>query len=305
MLVTEQRIRMLEMPSEHFDLVMDTDAYNEIDDQYAISYAFKSKEKATLKALYAAPFFNSLSTSPADGMEQSYHEILKLLKLAGEEIPVYRGSTGYLPDEKTPVICDAAQDLAERAMTYTSDRPLYVAAIGAITNVASALLHKPEIADRMVVVWMGGHALEWPDNNEFNCQQDVAAARVVFGSGVPLVMIPGMGVTSALTTTKPELEYWLKGKNALCDYLVEHTIEASEKYAKGQVWSRPIWDAASIGWLMSGGRDTKFVLDKLIPTPIPEYDHYYSHDIRRPLCKYCYYINRDALFGDLFEQLTK
>ena len=305
MLTTEQRIRMLEMPIEPFDLVMDTDAYNEIDDQYAIAYAFKAKEKATLTALYAAPFFNPLSTSPGDGMEQSYHEILKLLKLAGEEIPVYRGSTSYLPDEKTPVISDAAQNLAERAMTYSSDRPLYVAAIGAITNVASALLIKPEIADRMVVVWMGGHALEWPDNYEFNCQQDVAAARVVFGSGVPLVMIPGMGVTSALTTTKPELEYWLKGKNALCDYLVEHTIESSEKYAKGKVWSRPVWDVASIGWLMSGGRDTKFVLDKLIHTPIPEYDHFYAHDMRRAMCKYCYYVNRDALFADLFEKLTK
>ena len=59
---------------------------------------------------------------------------------------------------------------------------------------------------------------------EFNCKQDVAAARVVFSSGAPLVLLPCMGVVSAFTATGPELEYWLKGKNALCDYLVGNTI---------------------------------------------------------------------------------
>lgn len=61
-------------------------------------------------------------------------------------------------------------------MEYTPEKPLYVVAIGAITNVASALLMRPEIKDRMVLVWLGGNSLEWPDNKEFNLFQDVAAA---------------------------------------------------------------------------------------------------------------------------------
>ncbi len=303
MLTMEQRLKNLEIPTGPVDMVLDTDAYNEIDDQFAISYALHAKEKLNVRALYAAPFFNDRSSGPADGMERSYQEILKLLKLSGLECPVYRGSDRYLPDEQTPVASDAAKHLTELAMQYSPEKPLYVLAIGAITNVASTLLMKPEIADSIVVVWLGGNALEWHDNVEFNSSQDVASARVVFGSGAPLVMLPCMGVVSAFTTTEPELNHWLKGKNALCDYLVEHTVEAANEYARGRVWSRVIWDVTTVGWMLNDGR--RFMLDKLIPTPIPEYDHHYSQDPRRPLCRYVYHIHRDALMGDLFTHISR
>lgn len=303
MLTMEQRLKNLEIPTGPVDMVLDTDAYNEIDDQFAISYALHATEKLNVLALYAAPFFNNRSSSPADGMERSYQEILKLLRLSKLECPVYRGSDRYLPDEQTPVASDAAKHLTELAMRYSPEKPLYVAAIGAITNVASALLMKPEIADNIVVVWLGGNALEWHDNIEFNIHQDVASARVVFASGAPLVMLPCLGVVSAFTSTEPELTYWLKGKNELCDYLVQHTVEAANEYAKGSVWSRVIWDVTTVGWLLNDGR--RFMLDKLIPTPIPEYDHHYAQDPRRPLCRYVYHINRDALMGDLFAHISR
>ena len=301
MLTTIQRLQMLETPRKPIDMVLDTDAYNEIDDQYAISYAIAA-EKLNLKALYAAPFDNPLSSGPADGMEKSYQEIHNLLRLMGREMPVFRGSTAFLTDEKTPVDSPAVQDLIERAMSYTWENPLYVVAIGAITNIASALLVRPEIADRIVVVWLGGHTLEWPGNAEFNLRQDVAAARVVYGSGAPLVLLPCMGVVHAFTTTEPELNHWLRGKNALCDYLVDHTVEAANEYAKGKVWSRPIWDVTAIGWLLNDG--DRFMLDKLVHTPIPEYDNHYAEDFRRPLCRMVYYIKRDALMGDLFDHIS-
>ncbi len=303
MLTMEQRLKNLEIPTGPVDMVLDTDAYNEIDDQFAISYALHATEKLNVLALYAAPFFNNRSSSPADGMERSYQEILKLLRLSKLECPVYRGSDRYLPDEQTPVASDAAKHLTELAMRYSPEKPLYVVAIGAITNVASALLMKPEIADNIVVVWLGGNALEWHDNIEFNIRQDVASARVVFASGAPLVMLPCLGVVSAFTSTEPELTYWLKGKNDLCDYLVQHTVEAANEYAKGRVWSRVIWDVTTVGWLLNDGR--RFMLDKLIPTPIPEYDHHYAQDPRRPLCRYVYHINRDALMGDLFAHISR
>lgn len=302
MLTAEQRIKNLECPTNPVDMVLDTDAYNEIDDQFAISYALCATEKLCVKEIYAAPFFNERSSGPADGMERSYHEILKLLRLSNLKYPVYRGSNKYLPDEKTPVDSEAARHLVVLAKTYSPEKPLYVVAIGAITNVASALLLAPEIADNIVVVWLGGNGLEWHDNYEFNCMQDVAAARVVYASGAPLVILPCVGVVSAFTTTETELNHWLKGKNALCDYLVEHTVEAANEYAKGRVWSRAIWDVTAVGWLLNDGN--KLMLSKLIPTPIPEYDHHYSHDPRRPLCRYVYYINRDALFADLFAHIT-
>ncbi len=302
MLTDAQRLKMLESPKGKISVVLDSDAYNEIDDQFAISYALGS-ERLCVEAIYAAPFFNERSKSPADGMEQSYSEIKRLLNLMGTSRPVFRGSDRYLGDESTPVDSPAARDLAERAMLHSPASPLYVVAIGAITNIASALLLRPQIAERIVVVFLGGNALHWHDNGEFNMLQDVAAARVVFGSGAPLVMLPCMGVVSSFTTTEPELRYWLGGKNDLCDYLIKNTVEAAEKYAAGKVWSRVIWDVTAVGWLLN--EDGRFMLDALIPTPIPEYDLHYAQDQRRPLCRYVYHINRDALLEDMFGHISK
>lgn len=294
------------VPNGKIDVVLDTDTYNEIDDQFALAYMMKSEEKLNVKAIYAAPFFNSKSNGPEDGMERSYQEILKLLSLMKREdmvANVKKGSRTYLKNEKEPVISPAAEDLVRRAMTYTEEAPLYVAAIGAITNIASALLLEPEIKNRIVLVWLGGNAPECPDTREFNMMQDIAAARVVFGCGVPLVQLPCAGVVSAFYTGAPELEFWLRGKNALCDYLVDNTVSTAEAYAKGKVWSRVIWDVTAVGWLLND--DDRFMTSILEPAPIPEYDDHYGYDSRRQLYRRVTGIHRDALFGDLFAKLAK
>ena len=114
----EQHLKNLEVPSGKVDVILDTDAYNEIDDQFAISYLLLSGEKLNTVGLCAAPFFNSLSTGAKDGMEKSYDEILKLLSLLGREdmkAKTFKGSEEYLPDERTPVISDAARFIVETA----------------------------------------------------------------------------------------------------------------------------------------------------------------------------------------------
>jgi len=303
MLTTAQRLSMLDIPQGIIDVVIDSDTYNEIDDQFAISYALLSPERCSVQAIYAAPFLNHRSTSPADGMEKSYQEIQRLLALLGKDTPYFRGAPEYLPDEETHVRSAAAKDLAQRAMNYSPEKPLYVVALGAITNVASALLLNPAIADRIVIAFLGGHALDWPQNQEFNLGQDVAAGRVVYSSGAPLIMLPCLGVVSTFTTTGPELDYWLRGKNPLCDFLVKNTVDEVKTYAEGKVWSRVLWDVTAVGWLLND--EHRFLHSRLIPTPVPEYDHHWGSAPLNPLCRYVYHVNRDALLGDLFAKLVK
>ena len=299
----EQRIKNLSVPNGKIDVILDTDAYNEIDDQFAIAYLLRSNDKLNTKAIYAAPFYNPNSDSAADGMEKSYNEIHKILELANVNVEVHRGSKEFLPDEQTPVISAAAQDLAERAKSYSPEKPLYVVAIGAITNIASAILLNPEIAENIVVVWLGGNAHHFHDNIEFNVKQDIAAARVILNSGAPFVQLPCMGVVSAFTVSGPELTYWLKGKNKLADYLAVNTIKTAESYAKGTTWSRPIWDVTAVAWLLN--EDDKFMLSHIIPAPLPSYDNLYSQNPNGTFMRYVYHINRDALLNDLFNKLLK
>lgn len=304
----EQFFKNLSTPKGKIDVVLDTDAYNEIDDQFAIAYMLRSREKLNVKGFCAAPFSGNgrCESDPAYGMEKSYEELKKIVTLAGADEfldKIYRGSTGYLPDENTPVESDAARFMAELANGYSPEHPLYIVAIGAITNVASAILMNPAMKENTVIVWLGGHATHFVDNNEFNLRQDVAAARIIFGCGVPFVQLPCCGVVDRFATSRYELEYWLKGKNPLCDYLVENTIEEAESYAKGRPWTRVIWDVTAVAWLLND--DGGFMQDVLKHSPIPEYDHRYSFDDRRHFYTYVHSVNRDRLFAELFAKLAK
>ena len=306
----EQYFKNLETPAGAVDVVLDTDACNEIDDQYAIAYLLKNKDRLHVKGICAAPFTSLFggelkAATPAEGMEKSYDEIQKILRLMGQEElrgQVYKGSRTHLKEETCPVPSEAADFLAELADAYSAEHPLYIVAIGAITNVASALLKNPAMKEHTVVIWLGGHAYHWHDTFAYNMLQDVAAARVVFGCGVPLVHLPGLGVTDRFATSRYELEHWLLGKNRLCDYLVQNTVREAESYAKGQPWTRVIWDVTAVAWLLNDGQ--RFMKDELRPSPIPEYDHHYGFDSSRHLTKYVTEIDRDRLFADLFEKLS-
>lgn len=302
----QQYLKNLTVPAGPVDVVLDTDAYNEIDDQFAIGYLLRSGETCTVRGICAAPFLNNRSVSAEDGMKKSYDEILKLLTLAGREDlkeRVYTGSTHFLADEKTPTESDAAAFMAALADEYSPERPLYIVAIGAITNVASAILKNPRMTENCVVVWLGGHGTHMPyAASEFNMQQDIAAARIVFGCGVPLVQLPCFGVVDRFATSRYELEHWLKGKNALCDYLLENTVTEAESYAAEKPWTRVIWDVTAVAWLLN--RDSRFMQSRLIPAPVPEYDKRYAADAYGHFIRYVSSIDRDALFEDLFKKLA-
>ena len=157
MISNERILHRLRWPEKPVDVVLDTDTYNEVDDQFALAYMIASDDKLNVKGIYAAPFQNERAQTPALGMERSYREIENILNLCGRPELMQlarRGAARFLPDEKTPVDSEAAQDLIRLAMQRPDDSPLYVLAIAAITNVASALLMQPEIADKIVVVWL-------------------------------------------------------------------------------------------------------------------------------------------------------
>ena len=297
-------ITSLTWPAGPVDVVMDTDTFNEIDDQFALSYLVRSEDKCTIRGIYAAPFFNENSVSPRDGMEKSYEEILRILTLLGREDlkqVVRKGAPEYLPADDVPVESEAVRHLLALSENYTREHPLYVIGTAVITDIASAILLDPTITQRIVVVWLGGHARHWPDAAEFNMFQDIAGARVVFGSGVPLVQLPCMGVVSSLTVSEPELEAQLRGKNALCNYLCDVTEAAARRSGAGSAWTRIIWDVSAVAWLI----DPSFEESRIVRAPLMEDDGHYAWDDRMPFMRYVYYVYRDRIFEDMFRKLTR
>jgi len=289
-------LKRLEPPEGEVSMVLDTDTYNEIDDQFAVVYSLLSKN-TKVEAIYAAPFSNSRSSGPKDGMIKSYEEILRLLERLGvpHEGFVFHGSESYLPKAEQPVNSHATDDLIKRAMSKR-DAPLYVVAIGAITNVASAILLEPKIIEQIVVVWLGGQPYYWPSAREFNLQQDIPASQLIFNCGVPLMHIPCKNVSEHIRTTVPEMERYVKGKGAIGDYLYEIFVSYHSNHF---AWSKVIWDISTIAWLLN----PKWIPSYICPSPILTTESTWSFSPTRHFTRVAFDANRDAIFGDLFKKL--
>jgi len=295
------RREKLALPQGRIRAVLDTDTFNEVDDQFAVSMAMLAPEKFDMRAITAAPFFNTKSSGPADGMEKSYQELLRLMNLLHHpaENFIFRGSQSYLPDRNTPVDSPAARRIIELAQEAEKDGvTLYVLAIGAITNVASALLMAPEIVRNTVVVWLGGHPEYWPHNREFNLIQDVPAAQVVFDSGVPLVQIPCMSVAELLLTGPDELRNRCVPAGPLGTFLAQRVFDEIATY---NGYSRPIWDISAPGYFL-----VPEAFDCVVaPAPHLADSSAWVMDASRHEMVIVRHISRDPVFEKLFELLKQ
>jgi len=298
MLSDVDRLKLLAPRSGKLRAVLDTDTYNEIDDQFALVQAVLSPDRIGLEAIYAAPFHNTRSTGPGHGMELSFGEILELLKRLdiSPDGLVFRGVTDYVGPAKVAREAAAVDDLIARARSATPDNPLHVIAIAAISNIASALLKAPDIIDRIVVVWLGGHALEWPHQREFNLMQDVGGAQVLLDSGAAVVQLPCMGVVSHLHSSVPEIERYIEPCGEIGKFLA---LRFKQYETNHKAWSKVIWDMAAVAWLL----DANWAPSVLVPTPILTDNTTFSVDLGRHLMRYVTHVDRDAILRDFIGKL--
>jgi purine nucleosidase len=309
-MIEAARVQRLEPPAGPVRVVLDTDAANEIDDQFALAYAVLSPERLAVEAVYAAPFqrpgrrradpgSREFAVSAMEGMQRSYEEIHRVLDALGsEEIAdrVHRGSESWLLDAASPVPSAAADDLIARARAGApSPDPLYVVALGAPTNVASALLAAPDIADKIVVVWLGGNGTWWIPGAEYNVYQDRHASRVLLNSGVPLVHVPCYQVTEKLMTTHEEVERLVRGRGRIGTYLAD----LHQGFDHHSARMKQLWDLGPIAWLIQ----PDWCPSALVHSPVLQDDLTWGHDPSRHLIREVRDIDADAVFEDLFAKL--
>ena len=347
--------RMLEPPTGPIRLIIDTDAANEIDDQFAIAWALLSQDIFEIEGTLIEPFsfahhrepllaaYDELQrhdtgddgpvveaivgsyrrwaqnlvdagTDPRDvafvlpdeGMELSYHEARKVYELLGldPEGKVFRGSAGYLPGPDQPLRSESAEVLIERAMA-DDDRPLYVAAIGAVTNIASAILIEPRIIERIVVVWTSSYPSWSPLSSRpsLNLIQDLPASRLLFDCGVPLVYLPGFYIGEQLSISLPEMERWVKDRGRIGDYLhhlyTHNPIHAQRGIADREHRTWVIWDLICFAWLMQ----PTWVPSRLTSSPVLDEDLLWQHPPGRHLIREAVGMDRDEVFRDFYRKL--
>ncbi|MGL6312990.1 nucleoside hydrolase [Vibrio sp. WXL103] len=303
-LTLAERMANMDVPKQgKVATVIDSDTYNEIDDQFAIAWAMLRSDRIDLQAVYAAPFTNAMFddahepvADPKVGMTLSFEEIERVLeRVETERKPqIFRGSSRYVYQSDAPERSEAVEDLIARA--HACDGVLQVISIGAPTNIAHALIAEPSIVKKLHVLWLGGHSFDWHDTQEFNLLQDLDASRVLLDSGVALTLFPCMGVTNTLATSVPELQYYLAGTSKIGDYLA---AEAPKCPWIGFANRKVIWDIAPVGYLL----DSNWYTETFQASPVLNDNLTWSFDQRRHPIRVIKFIERDHLFVDLFQRL--
>ena len=345
--------RLLTPPEGRIRLVIDTDAHNEIDDQFALAWALLSPEKFDIEGMYAAPYSFALYREPMlaayelikagqddqvseklerfkswayrlieanidphtipfvpadEGMELSYQEILTVYDKLGQDPTgqVFRGSPGYLTSLAEPIRSPAAEHLIERALA-AEERPLYVAAIGCLPNIASAILLEPEIIKNIVVLWTSAYpsCVNLSNAASFNLIQDKLASQLLFDCGVAHVYLPGFHIGAQLSISLPEMERWVKGRGPMGDYLyhlyANNPIQTQRGIVDhfGRTWI--IWDLINFAWLLN----PDWAPSQLVRSPRLNDDLYWEHDPNRHLMREAYGLDRDEIFRDFFRKLEQ
>ncbi|WP_343209192.1 nucleoside hydrolase [Anaerolentibacter hominis] len=258
-------------------LIIHTDCKNEADDQYALAHHLMTP-KFMVKGIIAAHFDKNVQEYGAGNtMDASFQEILKMLDLMGlsGEYPVLKGAPVPMEHETDMIESEGADFIIEEAMRE-DEHPLYIVCQGSVTDLACAILKKPEICGRMTAVWIGGG--KWPEGcKEFNLKQDIPAANVVFKSDMPLWQVP-IDVYKQVAVSLAELQYKVKPCGKVGEYLFRQMVDYNNKFAwklhwpQGETWG--LGDQATVTVLLDELERMNY---DMMPAPEIREDMTYNH----------------------------
>lgn len=287
------------------NVILDTDMYNEVDDQFALTYLMKSLDKIKLEAITIAPFLSSgyaNTKTIEEGTKKSYDTTLKLLdmmNMSKYKNIVYKGSIKYMNEStESNQAVDKIIEIAKRNEKTT------IIAIGAITNIALALNKDNSIIDKIEVIWLGGNSFLSNQNQEFNFRQDIEAVRAVFESKVKLTVIPCRNVASNLVTTIYELERYLTNSEVgryLCsvfrDLKKHYYIDETDEYGS----SKTLWDLSAIAYVIN--KDWFETEEVSCPLILPNGCYEKTED--RHKVTFVNDLYRNKIFKDYFIKMSK
>ncbi|MHC4511329.1 MAG: nucleoside hydrolase [Planctomycetota bacterium] len=266
-------------------VIFDTDARNEIDDIWALALVALSPERFKIEGFVAANFDNNRPEAGPDSIEASFNEVNTILAKAGlaGRWPVLRGSPP-MRYKFEPSESEGVDFIIERAMQSAPEDPLWIVGLGAATDIASAYLKEPRIAERTIVFWH--FRTRWPEKCwNFNVIGDVRAARIVFHSDLSFVLFDTG--THLYCPMKESQQYLSCGE--LGKYLHEYRYKSS-------YYQRPdkgFFDLGDIAALV----DPDLASWEVAECPEVDWDLSYKFTKKKGSILRCYDIDRDATFA--------
>jgi inosine-uridine nucleoside N-ribohydrolase len=191
-------------------IILDTDANNELDDQHAIAYLIGNDDIFIVKGI------TTNRTSNGGPVEEHTKEAERIVHLCGADgqFPVLSGANGAYNEIKEHLQQpdfdghEAVDFIIKTALASVSDEKLVLIPVGKLTNIALAIRKEPLIVDKIKVVWLGSN---WPAPGEYNLENDTSAINPVIESGVEMWVCTVMGGTAEVRTTRTEINNRMAG----------------------------------------------------------------------------------------------
>ncbi len=272
-------------------VIIDTDAANEVDDQFAIALALGYPEKLQIEGFVVAHYGLRGGSS---GIEKSYKSVLEVLEKAGkkDQFNIKKGTDPLVYFDRIPE-SEGVDFIIKKARAASPENPIWVVALGPATNAAAAILKDPSIANKMVVLWHGRS--KWPVQCwNFNAYNDTKAAQVLFDLPVRLILFD---TGTYLTMPMEESVKRIMPNGVMGKYL--HEIRLRSAYASRA--DKGLFDMGDIAALIDH-RITKW---DVVDAPSVSHDLKYDFKTNRGKMIRIFDIDRDASFKLLDEALTR
>lgn len=224
-------------------IILDADTGNEVDDLYAISRAL-IEPSWNILALNATHWQTSHWAIP-ESMENSHRLNQVILGHLDLSVKTRRGGIARMYDwGDNAQHSAAAYEIIKQAENMKEGQKLTVIALGALTNIASAIYIDPSIESKIKLYWLGtGYDFEKNvlTTIDFNSIMDIQAVNILFNSNVEMHIIPN-NTSRNMELSFQETEDNLRGIHPLGDYLCDRWYQ----HLDGSLKKRVIWDLALI-----------------------------------------------------------
>lgn len=227
---------------EKAKVLVDADTANEVDDLFALSIILMDPG-VEVTALNAAQWQTAHWTTPKS-MEDSHRLNQMLLGIMGLEVPLNRGGAARMYDwGDRAQHSAAAYEIIEQAKAQKEGEKLNIIALGALTNVASAVFIEPSIAEKIKLYWLGT-TYDFDQGilrkDDFNCAMDPYALSHLLFSEVEMHIIP-VSVASKMTFDYEESRSKMENH-----FLGDFLLKIWDDHIDGGRTRRTIWDLSII-----------------------------------------------------------
>jgi len=235
---------------ERIKLIIDSDVSNEIDDQFALSYALARKESFDLQTITLVPFKVTWqkNLSIREGMIDSKNTAERLLRLFGvkrspKEPIVYFGCEGFVSEgyNKTSPAVEKIIEVLKK------NKDVYICCLGALTNIAMVIKSAPKLASRMHIVWMGTDNVMMDRFEDTNYVTDKEAFNIVLQSEAHFTIFPNY-LAKSFVTSIYEFEKNIT-QNSVTQYLL--SIINKFQFTEVNLGIKTIYDIGPIAYLLN------------------------------------------------------